>query len=157
MRLVRPLEAQKRKTVGGPKICLVDHGLRASFLSENLPLSRTKLKTAHPDTSSEVGEIVESIVGAWLARVPSSSLAWFPQRDSEPEVDFVLTIGDQRIPIEVKYRRQLRVADSRNLRAFIDKPAHRAPFGIIVTQDEQVVHDDRIVAVPLSSLLLLMP
>jgi len=32
----------------------------------------------------------------------------FPERDKEPEVDFILTVGDQRIPIEVKYRKKLK-------------------------------------------------
>ena len=75
----------------------------------------------------------------------------------EPEVDFVLTIGERRIPLEVKYRKRI---DSHNdtigLRAFLEKTVYNAPFGILVTMlDEKPVDDPRIVCVSLPSLLLL--
>lgn len=80
----------------------------------------------------------------------------FPERGSEPEVDFVLTIGDQRIPVEVKYRRRIDHGDTRGLRAFIEKSVYNAPFGILVTLlDESGSDDPRIVSMPLSTLLLM--
>ena len=79
-----------------------------------------------------------------------------PERGAEPEVDFVLTVGEQRIPVEVKYRKTIRHEDSLGLRSFIEKPHDHAPFGILVTEfDDAAVDDPRIVALPLSSLLLL--
>ena len=77
-------------------------------------------------------------------------------RDNEPEVDFVLTVGDIRIPIEVKYRSRIRKSDETGLRAYIEKDAYRASFGLLITPDDSFESSDpRIVALPLSSLLLL--
>jgi hypothetical protein len=69
----------------------------------------------------------------------------------------VLTIGTRRIPLEVKYQRRIDpLADTEGLRAFIERRVNNAPFGLLVTQtDTDAVIDPRIVALPLSSLLLL--
>ena len=80
----------------------------------------------------------------------------FPERGPEPEVDYVLTVGDQRIPVEIKYRRRVDHADTRGLRAFIEKSVYNAPFGVLVTlNDDLHVDDPRIVSLPLSTLLLM--
>ncbi|MCX6379264.1 MAG: hypothetical protein NT023_07265 [Armatimonadetes bacterium] len=70
---------------------------------------------------------------------------------------FVLTIGVQRIPIEVKYQRNIDpVRDTSGVRAFMDKTVNRASFAILVTQsDTNLVFDPRIIALPLSSLMLM--
>jgi predicted AAA+ superfamily ATPase len=75
----------------------------------------------------------------------------------EPEVDFVLTVGDYRIPVEVKYRRRIdEFRDTLGLRAFLEKTVYHAPFGILVTlTDEVSVTDPRIIPIPLASLLLM--
>jgi len=84
------------------------------------------------------------------------AVAHFPERGSEPEVDFVLTIGEQRIPVEVKHRRRIDFNDTKGLRSFIEKSHYNAPFGLLVTQrDEQASDDPRIVSLPLSTLLLM--
>lgn len=71
-------------------------------------------------------------------------------------MDFVLTIGEQRIPIEVKFRRRIDYRDTVGLRSFIEKAHYNAPFGVLVTMlDEPATDDPRIVSIPLSSLLLL--
>lgn len=67
---------------------------------------------------------------------------------------------DELLRQGVDPRRILRVqfddADSRGLRAFIEKSHYNAPFGLMVTLDEAVGSDDpRIVSLPLSSLLLM--
>jgi len=83
-------------------------------------------------------------------------VAHFPARSTEPEVDFVLTVGLQRIPVEVKYRRRVDQRDTIGLRSFIEKTHYNAPFGILVTLlDETVLDDSHIVPLPLSSLLLM--
>jgi predicted AAA+ superfamily ATPase len=80
----------------------------------------------------------------------------FPERGSEPEVDFVLTVGDQRIPVEIKYRTRIDHGDTRGLRSFIEKSVYNAPFGLLITQNDAAYSDDpRIVTMPLSSLLLM--
>jgi hypothetical protein len=67
----------------------------------------------------------------------------------------VITVGEQRIPIEIKYRRRIEHRDTRGLRTFIEHSHYNAPFGILVSLEDGYVSDDpRIVAMPLSSLLL---
>jgi predicted AAA+ superfamily ATPase len=75
----------------------------------------------------------------------------------EPEVDFVITVGGHRIPIEVKYRQRIdEHRDTLGLRAFIEKTIYNAPFGLLITLSDDVsIADPRIIALPLSSLLLM--
>lgn len=156
IRLVEPLEIRLKKKKGMPKICLCDHSLRASWLQEIVPLTVSELRGS-PHMSSLAGHIAESIAGYFLGTIPNLNLAWFPERGAEPEVDFIITVGENRIPIEVKYQHRIDPhRDTLNLRAFIEKSVNNAPFGILVTlMDEVEVDDPRIVALPLSSLLLL--
>jgi len=156
VRLVQPLEIRLKKRRGSPKICLADHGLRASWLQEIVPLSPSELEI-NPHLSDLAGHISESVVGATLATVPPLDLAYLPERGGEPEVDFVLTIGTKRIPLEVKYRRRIDpLRDTEGLRTFIEKAVNNAPFGLLITQDDDAqVDDPRIVTMALSSLLLL--
>lgn len=91
-----------------------------------------------------------------MAAITGLDVAHFPGREVEPEVDFVLTIGERRIPVEVKYRRTIEFRDTFSLRSFIEKAHYNAPFGILVTLTEDPASDDpRIVSIPLSTLLLL--
>jgi len=156
LQLVEPLEIRLKKKRGSAKICLADHGLRASWLQEVVPLDPVALRSA-PELATLAGHIAESVVGASLRTIHGLDLAHLPERSGEPEVDFVLTVGTQRIPVEIKYRGRIdpRV-DTEGLRAFIEKRANHATFGILVVQsDDQVVDDPRIVAVSLSTLMLL--
>jgi len=155
IRLIAPLEIRLKRRKGNSKLCLCDHSLRASWLQEVVPLTPEELHKA-PEQSGLAGHIAESIVGYFLASMPEASLAWFPERGVEPEVDFVLTIGDTRIPIEVKYRQRIDPhRDTLGLRAFVEKAINNAPFGILVTLTSAEVPDPRIVALPLCSLLLM--
>jgi predicted AAA+ superfamily ATPase len=92
-----------------------------------------------------------------LSTIPSLDLAHLPERNDEPEVDFVLIIGTKRIPLEVKYRRRIDPhRDTEGLRTFIEKTVNNAAFGILISQtDEPSVDDPRIVTLPLSTLMLL--
>jgi predicted AAA+ superfamily ATPase len=76
-------------------------------------------------------------------------------RNGEPEVDFVLTVGDTRIPMEVKYRRRIDTHRDTLGLTFLEKAHYNAPFGVMVTMLEDVaMPDPRIVPVSLRSLLL---
>jgi predicted AAA+ superfamily ATPase len=156
LRLIRPLEIRLKRSRGHAKICLADHGLRASWLQEIVPVDPETL-AREPHLFPLAGRLAESIAGATLSTISQLDLAHLPERKGEPEVDFVLTIGTRRIPLEVKYQRRIDpLADTEGLRAFLEKTVNNAPFGILVTQtDDAGVHDPRIVALPLSSLLLL--
>jgi predicted AAA+ superfamily ATPase len=156
VRLVLPLEIRIRRTKGAPKICLADHGLRASWLQEVIPLAPQQLDEL-PHLADLAGHLAESGVGAYLLTLSGLELAHLPERGEDPEVDFVLTLGERRIPLEVKYRRTVDpLRDTEGLRAFLETKVYHAPFGVMVTpRDDVVVNDPRIIAIPLSSLLLL--
>ena len=67
------------------------------------------------------------------------------------------TLGAQRIPIEVKYRRRIEYRDTLGLRSYIEKTSYQAPFGVLVTMmDEPGSDDPRIVSIPLPTLLLML-
>lgn len=156
IRLIQPLEIRLKRKKSQPKICLCDHSLRASWLQEIIPLDPQDIaQSLH--LSDLAGHIAESALGYYLASIPNLDLAHFPERGPEPEVDFVLTIGLKRIPIEVKYRRSIDpFDDTRGLRAFLEKTVYNAPFGLLVTQENNVsIPDPRIVPISLSSLLWL--
>jgi predicted AAA+ superfamily ATPase len=156
IRLVQPLELRLKRRKGSSKICLCDHSLRAGWLQEVIPLIPEVLQQ-NPHLSDLAGHIAESVVGYFLGTIPGLDLAWFPEREIEPEVDFIITIGEYRIPIEVKYRQHIDVhRDTLGLRSFLEKTVYHAPFGILITLlDDVAIPDPRIVTLPLSSLLLI--
>jgi predicted AAA+ superfamily ATPase len=151
--LIDPLEIQSKRMRAPKKICLSDHALRAATLRERVTL----VGDADPPTSALAGHVAEGIVGAYLASMPALGVAWRPERSGRPEIDYVLTIGDRRVPVEVKYQARLDPRrDTLALRGFLDELGSRAPLGLLVTRGDQPVADDpRIVSLPLSSLLLL--
>ncbi len=156
LRVIPPLEIRLKKRRGNPKLCLVDHGLRASWLQEYVPLTPERLR-AQPELTTLAGHLAESVAGATLSTINGLDIAHFPDRGSEPEVDFVLTIGAKRIPLEVKYQTRIDpLRDTEGLRAFLERSVNNAPFGLLITQsDGATVPDPRIVALPLSTLMLL--
>lgn len=156
IRLIQPLEIRLKKRRAGPKLCLADHALRASWLQEIVPVDPEGLGKV-PHLSTLAGRVAESVVGATLSSIAGLDLSYQPARGGEPEIDFVLTVGTRRIPLEVKYQRKLdRLTDTEGLRTFLEKSVNHAAFGLIVCQvDTAEIVDPRIVALPLSSLMLL--
>jgi predicted AAA+ superfamily ATPase len=156
LRIVHPLELRLKKRKGNPKLCICDHGLRASWLQEVIPLDPARLQSA-PQLHDLAGHLAESVIGFFLGGVPHLDLAHFPERGIEPEVDFILTVGERRIPLEVKYRHRIDPhRDTLGIRAFLEKTVYNAPFGILVTMhDDVTLADPRIVSISLRSLLLL--
>lgn len=155
VRLIEPLELRLKKRRSASKICICDHTLRAAWLQETIPLSPEGLEK-NPHLMDLAGHIAESAAGYFLRTVNGLDVAHFPARNVEPEVDFVLTVGEQRIPVEIKYRRRIDHGDTVGLRAFMEKAHYNAPFGILVTLTDDAASDDpRIISLPLSSLLLL--
>jgi len=154
IRLVQPIELRLKRKKAPAKICLSDHSLRASWLQEVVPIDPESL-VADPHLTDLAGRLAESVLGYFLGSIPTLDVAHFPARGAEPEVDFVLTIGTKRIPIEVKYRRRIDVMDdTRGLRAFLEKSVYNAPFALLVTLEDGVqVPDPRIIPISLSSLL----
>jgi predicted AAA+ superfamily ATPase len=155
LRLVEPLELRLKKRKSPPKICICDHALRAAWLQEVVPLAPEFLgEDIHLATLA--GRMAESTLGYFLVTTPRVELAHLPEREGNPEVDFVLTCGTRRIPIEVKYRRKIDYEDTRGLVAFMEKAANNAPFGLLVTLEDGVsVPDSRIIPLSLSALMWL--
>jgi predicted AAA+ superfamily ATPase len=157
IRLIEPLELRLKRRRSTAKLCLCDHALRASWLQEVIPITEIEL-TKNPHLSVLAGHIVESIVGYFISSLMNLGVAHFPERSKgqEPEIDFILTVGDQRIPVEVKYRKKIDADDLRGLQSFIERSYYRAPFGLLITQNESTKIDDpRIVQMPLSTFLLM--
>jgi hypothetical protein len=70
----------------------------------------------------------------------------------------MLTVGMERIPIEVKYQTTVDpIRDTKGLLDFIAQPRNRASFGVLVTRRDVALPglDPRVVALPLSSSMLL--
>jgi len=156
IRLIEPLEIRLKKQRSNSKIILSDHSLRASWLQEYVPLAPDDL-AKEPHLTSLAGRIAESVVGMTFASIFGLDVAYVPERAPDLEVDFVLTIGTVRIPVEVKYQRKIdALRDTEGLRRFMEKAPNNAPFGLLITQtDEASIPDPRIIAMPLSTLMLL--
>ena len=156
VRLIPPLDIRLKKNRGGDKLCLADHGLRACWLQEQIPLAPEALE-ARPALTVQAGHLAESVFGAVASAVSGLDVGHWPARGADREIDFVLTVGVRRVPVEVKYRRRIdQHRDTAGLRAFLEKTANNAPFGILITQAASgVVDDPRIVSLPLSTFLLL--
>lgn len=154
VRLIQPLEIRLKKKRSDPKLCLADHGLRASWLQEVILLDAIS-DEANQDISTIAGYLAESVVGALLSSVSGLDLAHLPARNKNPEVDFIITVGDQRIPIEIKYRNAIREEHFCGLQWFMDTPINRAPFGILISKNQAPSIDERIIVLPLKHFLLL--
>lgn len=156
LRMIEPLEIRLKRRRSSAKICLSDHSIRAAWLRERVPLEPARL-ARNEAASTLAGRIAESAVGAFFGGLPGAGVFHQPGgKDGKGEIDFVLAIGDQRIPIEVKYQSRLDpVRDLRNLQQFCSVPANNAPFGVVVTQSATELNLPGVVAVPLSHLLVL--
>lgn len=155
LRLIPPFEIRLKRKRGSAKLCLVDHGLRASWLQEQIPLTAEAL-TERPELTVLAGHLAESIFGSVASTIHGLDIAHFPERGLDREVDFVLTVGVQRVPVEIKYQRRIDpLRDTLGIRSFVEKSVNNASFGVLITQDHSgTVDDPRIVSLPLSSFML---
>ena len=138
------------------KICLADHALRASWLQERVPLAPDAVDDG-PELTTLTGHMAQSVLGATASVIRGLDADRVPTPPREPDLDFVLEVGDQQIPVQVNYRRSIDPwRDTRGIRAFVEQPAKRAPFGLLITRaDGPAIDHPRIVAMPLSTFMLL--
>ncbi len=154
---IAPLEMLQKKQASSAKLCLCDHFVRRAMLQESVPLDPSELKSEPQAVATLAGHLVEGIMASFLKRVPGVELSWFPERDQEPEIDFILTIGVKRIPVEVKYKRgRLARTECKGIYSFCGKEHYNAPFGLVITQDFAGRINRHVVAVPASRFLLLI-
>ena len=101
--------------------------------------------------------MAQNVLGATASVIRGFDTDRVPTPPREPDLDFVLEVGDQQIPVQVNYRRSIHpLSDTRGIRAFVEEPAKRAPFGLLITRaDTRSIDDPRIVAMPLSTFMLL--
>jgi predicted AAA+ superfamily ATPase len=135
VRLIPPLEIRLKRKRGSSKLCLVDHGLRASWLQEQVPLTSEGL-AKRPELTTLAGHLAESIFGSVASTINGLDIAHFPERGTDREVDFVLTVGAQRVPVEIEYQRRIDpLRDTLGIRSFLEKSVNNASFGLLITQD----------------------
>lgn len=153
---VRPLELLGKGQIHPSKLCICDHYVRNGVLQETIPLDPADLAKEIESVVTQAGHLIESTLGYFLAGIPGLDVASFPPRPTEPEVDFILTIGTLRIPVEVKYRSRPPTIDQLGgIRHFLRKPAYQSAFGLVVTQTYAGLVADDILAIPASTMLLL--
>ncbi len=153
--LVQPIEMLGKRQSHPSKLCVCDHFVRDGMLQETLPIDPDALKDCDEAVSGQVGHIIESIAGYYLKGIPGVELSWFPERANEPEVDLVITIGTNRIPVEAKYRASQESRDYAGIEAFCAKRSYSADFGIVITQRFAGLVAPNTIAIPMSTFLLL--
>lgn len=157
VRAVPALEIRLKKQRSPARLCLCDHGVRAAWLQEQVPLDPASLQGA-PHLATLAGHVVESVLGYYLSTLTGLAVAYLPERPGQPEVDFVVSAGTKRLPVEVKYQARLDPdRDLAGLRAFLDAPANEA-VGLLVHRPGLAprLEDPRIVPVSLADLLLVV-
>lgn len=143
----------KRSTSRTPsKITLTDLGARNAVFR-----GAPSLWESPPE---HVGPLVETLAQS-VIRGPSCQVHFFrdyetPGKRKSPirEVDFVVEhISGDTIPIEIKFRREIRRADFSGLSTYLSRFGSR--FGLMVTRDTSAYHPDlKILCVPLLDFLL---
>ena len=151
---IPPLELGKKRPLEGNKICLCDHFIRQSWLQEVVPISPRLLEDAPESVSTLSGQIIEGIIGYNLNTIAGLDIAWFPERQKEPEIDYVLTMGLKRLPIEVKYRRDKpNNGDLAGIKSFCSQKKYNAQFGLVITQEYAGPIGNNVIAIPASTFL----
>lgn len=132
------------------KMYIQDPGIRNAAINR---LDELLLKEGQ-----EVGMVVESITADHLRRLRFSleraaSSEIFYWEGKKGEVDFVLEIKRNAIPIEVKYREDIETGDTKSTKEFIDEKG--SPFGIILTK-KQFAITENILYIPLWLFLMII-
>lgn len=137
--LVRPFYRNPRTELRkAPKVYFFDLGLRNYVINNFNP----------PDLRPDRGQLVENFVLLELMRmVPREDIHYW-RTVAKAEVDFVLRVGGEPVPVEVKYQRG-EVGVPRSLRNFIR--AYKPSRALLVTRDflsKQEVGKTQVLFVP---------
>ncbi|MBI5332179.1 MAG: ATP-binding protein [Candidatus Aenigmarchaeota archaeon] len=111
IKLLRPFHKNLRtELVKNPKVYLIDTGMRNMMINDFAPL----------ETRSDKGSIAENIIFSQLFSIVKDFYRMNYWRTlAKAEVDFVLNISNNYIPIEVKFQKFKEPAISRSFRSFI--------------------------------------
>jgi predicted AAA+ superfamily ATPase len=138
--LVKPFSCNPRTELRKmPKVYFYDLGLRNYIINNFNPL---QLRT-------DAGALVENFVLLELLRLFPPESIYYWRTIGGVEVDFVLELGEEVLPIEVKYRLLEGPKVSRGLRSFI--MTYKSRRALVVTRDffgRQFVNGTQILFVP---------
>jgi predicted AAA+ superfamily ATPase len=143
-----------KRLVKSPKLYFCDTGLAAHLagMETEADIERAGFKGALLET------LVLSDVLVWREGLAPKPELLYWRSLAGAEVDFVIEHAGRIVPIEVKSNGRPRLADAKNLDAFLQEYGKAAPHGAILhtgTRAELIA--DRIWAIPLSAVLGLSP
>ncbi len=131
----------KRRLIKSPKYHFFDLGIRRSCANEGTRLP-----------SAILGQLFEQLIGnelVYLSQIRAPSAKIYYWRDSNgPEVDFVLEINQQYIPVEVKYTTAPKTKDVRHLLTFINEYSEAEQGYLICRTPEPYQFNDKITVLP---------
>lgn len=152
IRTIKPTQIGYKSNPARIKICICDHAIRSSWLGEQISL----IKGQGLYNEDMAGHIIESIIGYYLSCFDGLGLSYYPpKKDGEGEVDYIIEIGNHRIPLEIKYRNEpMKSNNIKNLKAFIANKNNNSTFGLIITPNVSTCQGN-IIAIPAKKFLLL--
>ena len=131
LRRVNPYFKNMRKEITkSPVFYFYDHGLR------NYSLGRFGSINRPEDTGFLFQNFVLNVLQEKI-RYQSAKVGFWRTKD-KAEVDFVVDFGEEKIPIEVKYKRLKKLEITRSLKSFITRYQPRKVFIVNLDLDEEV-------------------
>lgn len=131
----------KRRLIKSPKYLFFDLGIRRACANEGTRLSQ-----------KVIADLFEHYVGNelyYVSQLVSPHIRLKYWRDSAgPEVDYVLDVAHQYIPIEVKWTEKPSHSDARHLQKFINEYPNIEQAYIICRSPQRYKITDKILALP---------
>ena len=131
------------------KVYINDSGIRNVAVGE--------LNDSLLSNIAELGKVVEAVVADHCRRLkfnlePTSEIQLFYWKNKGYETDIVMEMFQKPLPIEVKYRDEIRRKDLKGLLEFSTE--HKTPFQMVVTR-ERLDLKDNIIFIPLWLFLIM--
>ncbi len=131
----------KRRLIKSPKYLFFDLGIKRACANEGTRLPQRV-----------IADLFEHYVGNELvyhSQLTSPHIKVKYWRDaSGPEIDFILDVAHQYIPIEVKWSDKPSASDARHLKRFLDEYIEAKAAYIISRTPHRYKLDDRIIVLP---------
>jgi predicted AAA+ superfamily ATPase len=133
----------RKNLLSTPRFCFFDLGVRNAAAD---------LTPGYDTVKCQAGSLFEQWVGIelWkrLAYQGHGRLQYLRTEDGA-EVDFVIELGEQWIPIEVKWTERPAERDTRHLRTFMRENPRRAPRGLVICRCPRPIQlNEQILALP---------
>lgn len=131
------------------------------YLMFDLGVRRVAAREGDQPNLKQQGHLFEQLIGLeliHLTRSSSSRAQLYYWKDlNGPEVDWLLELEKQLIPIEVKYTDRPNLADAKHLRTFLSEyPAAQTGFIVCQVERKLKIHDN-IYAIPWQALPNILP